>query len=258
MNERDRIYKKVKSIIKEKGGKSSYIGENDFVSIIKDGIKINFHIKNSTLNIENIFRAIKRAQKIVRDKFDYNIEKLWIDIFDSIGELRQEGKSKSRYASWIAGIYDGRIRLISEQENEEPEALYIILTHEIIHLAICDISAGLCPYWLDEGLAIYLSQELSDAYLGVLKKAVEEDKTIPLEILEGPLPSDTEQSIRQLAYSEVFSITEFLIESYDWRKIESIIQQCRRRPIDTILIDMGLNYYLIEQGWKRWVRERNA
>lgn len=258
MDEKDRIYKKVKSILLEDGRRSSYIGEDDYASLSKGGIRINFHIKNPTLDIENVFRSVKRAQKIVKDKFDYNIEKLWVDIFDSVEELRQGGKSRSRYSSWIAGIYDGKVRLISEQENEEPEALYIILTHEIIHLAICDISAGLCPYWLDEGLAIYLSQELSESYLGVLKKAVEGDKTIPLEILEGPLPSDAEQSIRQLAYSEVSSITEYLIESYDWRKIESIIQQCRRRPINTILIDMGLNYYLIEQGWKRWVREKNA
>lgn len=258
MKEKDRIYRRVRSILREDGEKSSYIGEDDFVSLSKGGIRINFHIKNPTLDIENVFRAVKRGQKIVKDKFDYNLEELCIDIHDSIGELRLEGKSKSRYASWIAGIYDGKIRLISEQENEEPEALYIILTHEIIHLAICDISARLCPYWLDEGLAIYLSQELSDVYFGVLQKALKEDKIMPLEILENPLPSDAEESVRRLVYSEVFSITEYFIDSYGWSKIKPVIQQCRRRPIKAILIDLGLNYYLIEQGWKRWVREKNA
>jgi len=258
MNEKGRIYKKVKSIIKENGGKSSYIGEDDFVSLSKGGIRVNFHVKNPNLDIENVFRGIKRAQRIVKNKFNYDLDKLHIDIHNSIEELRQEGRSRSRYASWIAGIYDGKIRLISEQENEEPEALYIILTHEIIHLAICDISAGLCPYWLDEGLAVYLSQELSNAYLGVFKKAVNKDKIIPLEVLESPLPSDAEESIRQLVYSEVFSIVEYFIESYGWGKITSFIRQCRRRPIKAILIDLGLNYYLIEQGWKRWVREKNA
>jgi hypothetical protein len=165
MNEKARIYKKVSSIIRGDGKRSSYIGEDDFVSLIKDGITINFHIKNPNLDIENIFRAVKRAQKIVKERFDYNLEKLGIDIYDSMEEMRHEGRSKSRYASWIAGIYDGKIRLISEQEDEEPEAIYIILTHEVIHLAICDITSGLCPYWLDEGLAIYLSQELSDTYI---------------------------------------------------------------------------------------------
>ena len=121
-----------------------------------------------------------------------------------------------------------------------------------------EMSTGFCPYWLDEGLAIYLSQELSDTYLNKLQKAVRGDKIMPLEILENPLPSDAEESLRQLAYSEVFSITEYFIESYGWGKITSVIRQCRRRPIKTILIDLGLNYYLIEQGWKRWVREKNA
>ena len=244
--------------MREDGGRSSYIGEDDFVSLSKGGIGINFHIKNPNLDIENVFRAVKRAQRIVKDKFDYNLEELCIDIHDSIGELRQGGKLKSRYASWIAGIYDGKIRLISEQEDEEPEALYIILTHEIIHLAVCNISSGLCPYWLDEGLAVFLSQELSDVYLGVLQKAVKDDKILPLEILETPFPFDAIDPTRQLAYSQVSSVTEYLIDSYGWSKIKPIIRQCRRRPIKAILIDLGLNYYLIEQGWKRWVREKNA
>ena len=117
MAEKDRIYKKVKSILRQRGRRSSYIGEDDFVNLLKDGIRINFHIKNPNLDIENIFRSVKRAQKIVRDKFDYNLEKLWIDIHDSIEELRQEGGSRSRYASWIAGIYDGKIRVVSDQER---------------------------------------------------------------------------------------------------------------------------------------------
>lgn len=258
MNEKDRIYRKVKSILREDGRRSSYIGEDDFVCLVKEGITINFHIKNAQLDIPNIFRVVKRTQKIVEDRLDYRLEELSIDIYNSLGEMRQEARSKSRYASWIAGIYDGKVKIVSEKEGKEPEALYIILTHELIHLAISNISSGCCPYWLDEGLVVYLSQELSDEYLDKLWKGLKENKILPLDVLENPLPPNTTGSIRQLAYSEVSSITECLIESYGWEKINSVLKQCKRRPIRTILMDFGLNYYLLEQRWKRWFQEKNA
>jgi len=250
--EENPVYRKIKSVITEKKGRSSYIGEDDFVSLVKDGIAINFHIKNPNLYMVNILRVVKRAQKIVKDRFDHTLTSIDIDIYDSIEEMREEGKSKSRYASWIAGIYDGKIRVISENEDEPPPALYIILTHEIIHLAVDEMSRGLCPYWLDEGLAVCLSQEIPDEYEKRLGEAIKKDKTLPLEILEKPLPSDTPELLRQTAYAEVFSITEFLIESLGWDKIRSIVHQCQRRPPRIIFTDLGLNYYLLENGWKKW------
>ncbi len=258
MDEKDRIYNKVKSIIGERGPTSSYIGEDDFVSLMKNGVHINFHIKNPNINIENVFRAVKRAQKIVKERLGYHPDRLHIEIFNSIRELRKESQSKSRLASWVAGIYDGKVRIISDQNDEEPEALYIILTHEIVHLAIGEMSRGLCPYWLDEGMAIFLSQNLSDMYMKALHEASKNDKIIPLEILENPLPVDTEEPIRHLVYSEVFSIVEYFIAVYGWSRIKSVIEQCRRRPFKTILTDFGLNYYLLVQGWMRWMREKNA
>ncbi len=254
MNEKDRIYKKVESVIREDGSRSSYIGEDDFVSLVKGEISINFHIKQRTLDIENVFRTIRRAQKIVIKKFGYDLNKIDIDIYDSKEEMRQDGRSRSRYASWIAGIYDGKIRVISEKNDDEPEALYIILTHEIIHLAIDEMSKGSCPYWLDEGLAVYLSQELSDEYNEKLVNAVKKDSFLPFETLENPLPSDTEEKIRQLAYAQCASLVGYIIETYKWDTIQSIISQSVRRPVKGILADKSLNYYLLEQGWKRWLR----
>lgn len=253
MDEKARIFHKVNSILMDNKPRSSYIGEDDFVSLVKGGITINFHIKNPTLDMENIFRTVKRAQKISKEKLGCDLPKIEIDINDSIQEMREVGQAKSRYASWIAGIFDGHIKVISEKDEEEPETLYILLTHEIIHLSIHELSRGLCPYWLDEGLAVFLSQELSDTYLKQIELAAKRDKTLPLETLEKPISPKTEEPLRQLAYAQVFSMTQYLVDFLGWDKIESIINQCRRRPIKAILADFSLNYYLIEQGWKRWV-----
>lgn len=80
MNEKERIYNKVKTIIRQDGQVSSYIGEDDFVSLVKGGISINFHLKQPSLDIENIFRTVKRTQKILHDRFSHHLEKIDIDI----------------------------------------------------------------------------------------------------------------------------------------------------------------------------------
>jgi hypothetical protein len=258
MNEKDRIYTKVNSILREKGKRSSYIGEDDFVSLVKGGITIHFHLKNDSLEIENVFRTAKRAQAIFKDRFDHDIQELQIEIYDSSDEMNRDTRSKSRCASWIGGIYDGKVRLVSERHDEDPNAIYILLTHEIVHLGVFEMTAGRCPYWLDEGLAIYLSQELSDTYGERLRKAVRDGKIFPVEALEACPVEDLEEHARVLVYSQVFSITDYLVRSWGWEKVKSAVRQVRRRPIAAILRDFGLNYYLLEQGWKRWLRNNAA
>lgn len=257
MTEKD-IYYKVKSVIRGDGEGSSYIGENDFVSLIKGGITINFHIKQQNLNIENVFRTVKRAQNIIKDKIGYSLNKIDIDIYDSMEEMRQDGRSRSKYASWIAGIYDGKIRVISGKNEEGPEALYIILTHEIFHLAVDGLSKGNCPYWLDEGLAVHISQELPAEYQEKLTKSVKKGTILPLETLENQLPPDTEDKIRQLAYAQCSSLVDYVIDVYGWDTIRFILSQCTRRPVRTLLAEKSLNYYLLEQAWKRWYQGKIA
>ena len=257
--EKKNIYAKIDSIIRV-GDASSYIGEDDMVSLVKGGIAIYFHIKNDKLDIINIYRTAKRVQKKIKEAFGHDLKKIDISLYHSIAELRQDVSAVSQYGSWIAGIYDnGKIRVISENEGNDPESLYITLTHEIVHLAISEIGNNKCPYWLDEGLAIYFSQNLSDTYADALKEAVKKDAVIPLERLENPLPAETDENIIRLAYAQSSGIVSFLIEKFGMDRIGDIIKQCRHISINKILCDeLSSNYDLIEMQWKRWMRSNIA
>jgi hypothetical protein len=183
----------------------------------------------------------------VKDRFEYNLDRIDVSIYDSKEELREEGRSRSRYASWIAGIYEGEIRIVAEREDEAPESLYIILTHELIHLAVDAIGMGGCPWWLDEGLAVFLSQELPREHAEILDAAVRGDRTFPLAALARPLPD-----------AQVADLAAYLVGTSGWNSVRDILHQCGRREVAAILSDLGLNDYLIEQGWKRWRRNRVA
>jgi hypothetical protein len=128
----------------------------------------------------------------------------------------------------------------------------------MIHLAVDEIGKGRCPYWLDEGLAVFLSQELPEEYAGILGQAVKQDKILPLAALQRPLPGNADEDLRRLAYAQAADMVAYLVETVGWDSVRGIIRQCGLREILAILGELSLNDYLIEQGWKRWRRCRDA
>lgn len=258
MTETEQTNPKYNSLIPDHGNVKSFIGEDDFVSLSKNGITINFHLKNRHLDLENIFRTVRRVQKIVNDLLGHNLEKIDIDINDSVYEMRQEGRSRSRYASWIGGIFDDRIRVIAERDDYEPESLHILLTHEIIHLAVYEMSNGECPSWLDEGLAVSLSQELPNEYLEKLAEAARNDAILPLDVLESPLPPNVDDALRQVGYAQCASLVEYLVKTHGWETVQSFVLESAVRPIKLVLADKCLNNSLLELSWKRWFLSRFA
>jgi hypothetical protein len=54
---------------------------------------------------------------------------------------------------WIAGLYDGKIRVPVSRNPTAQASLNSTLIHEYTHAIIHDITQNQCPVWLNEGLA---------------------------------------------------------------------------------------------------------
>ncbi len=260
MDEEERIFRKVRSIVRQ-DNRSTYIGEDDLVRLVQRGITVNFHLKHERLDIINVFRAIKRTQRLVADRLGHDLEDIRVNIYRSGEEILQESIRTSRYASWAAGFFDGEITIVSEEDSdEEAKSLYIYLTHEIIHLAVHEITDGCCPFWLDEGLTVYLSQDLPDTYLEALEGALEEGQGfIRLQDLEKPedaLIQDHE--MRRLAYAEAACAVECMVKSplYGWEVVNSMLRAMGKNGPEDVLFDHCLSYDLIQSDMERWARTK--
>jgi hypothetical protein len=260
MDEEERIFRKVRSIVRQ-DNRSTYIGDDDLVRLIQRGIAVNFHLKHERLDIINVFRAIKRTQRLVTEKLGHDLEDIRVNIYRSGKEILQESVRTSQYASWAAGFFDGEITVVSEEDSdEEAKSLYIYLTHEIIHLAIYEITNGRCPFWLDEGLTVYLSQDLPDAYLEALEYALEGGEgLISLELLE--YPDDAiiqDDGMRKLAYAEAAFVVEYMAKSslYGWDMVNSMLRDIGKSSMEQVLFDHCLNYDLIQGDVERWARKK--
>ena len=264
IEEKKKIYGKVKSVIGD-GERKSYIGADDFVTMVKDEISIRYHIKNKDLDLEEIFRAIKRARVKVGTALGFYPEKILIEVYDSFPEMKAKGKEETgnSYINNISGVFDGKIRIDSSKlcvnavgtGHALPLQIYVLITHEYVHLVLFEMTKAKYPQWLSEGLAVFFSQDLSNYYEEILAEAVKEDSILPLELLEGDFKKFPDEKLIKLAYSQSYSIVSYLVEKLGWEKIRFILENLKFKGTEKTLNDLSLNYYLIEQDWKRWVKK---
>ncbi|MEO8229492.1 MAG: peptidase MA family metallohydrolase [Chloroflexota bacterium] len=91
----------------------------------------------------------------------------------------------------------------------------VVVPHELTHLvfdtAVKNPYHG-PPRWLNEGLAVYLSEGYTDAWRAAVEDAVRSDSVIPLDGLGGQFPTTREQFF--LAYGESVAAVDFLVRRH--------------------------------------------
>jgi hypothetical protein len=90
-----------------------------------------------------------------------------------------------------------------------------VVPHELTHLVFN--TAVKNPYhepprWLNEGLAVYLSEGYTDSWRGTVSSAVSSGGIIPLDGLTGQFPTTQDQFF--LAYGESVSAVDYLVRTF--------------------------------------------
>jgi hypothetical protein len=250
IKEKQKIYRKISAHPRD--GKS-FIGEDDIVRLVKGPITIIYHLKDRHIDIEGVYRSLLQIMETVEDRLSYVPVEVFINLHGEHSELRVCTDDDRQNAKQFAGRFDGSIHLRSSAfHHSEPQRLTVIISHEYVHQAIRDICARRCPRWLDEGLAVYFSQELSSMYMNTLTHAVDEDRFFPIEALEGGALFDADSAPAALAYAQSSSLAAFLLNRIDWAGIQRLLKLMRTQSPETALHEFSLNYYLLEREWKRW------
>ena len=68
---------------------------------------------------------------------------------------RSEFRDITDSPEWADGLYEGQIKVPVAGYN--PQVLKTVLKHEYVHAVVYDLMSSRCPWWLNEGLAQYLS-----------------------------------------------------------------------------------------------------
>jgi Peptidase MA superfamily len=101
----------------------------------------------------------------------------------------------------------------------------LVLPHELTHLVFATAVRNLYhfpPRWLNEGLAVYLSQGFDDSDRLTVQRAAQSGTLIPLPGIAGLFPTSFDKFA--LAYAESVSAVDFLIRSYGQPALVKLIK----------------------------------
>lgn len=129
----------------------------------------------------------------------------------------------------IAGQAHSNIRTLFGligSNDVDSEWVDTLVRHELTHLvfdAATDNPYHSPPRWLNEGVAVYLSEGNTPSWQASVAAAVADDSLIPLDGLAGLFPTAGDRL--ELAYGESVSAVDFFIRSYDeptlWQLVRS-------------------------------------
>jgi len=140
------------------------------------------------------------------------------EFYDALGPSTQ---------SQVGGQARSDIRtLFALIEPDEIGASWVdsVIPHELVHLVFHTAMAN--PYhepprWLNEGLAVYLSEGVPASYRSILRSAVRDGSVLPLSALNGAFPRGDRFS---LAYAESVSAVERIAKVDDRRALVALIR----------------------------------
>jgi hypothetical protein len=100
-----------------------------------------------------------------------------------------------------------------------------VVPHELTHLVFATAIANPYhepPHWLNEGLAVYLSEGYAQSYRTSVENAVRSKSIIPLAGLAGAFPTAYERFF--LGYGESVSAVDFIVRTYGRQALVGLIR----------------------------------
>jgi hypothetical protein len=141
------------------------------------------------------------------------------DFYDALGPGTREN---------VGGQANAGIRtlfaLISPREIDDPW-VGVVVPHELVHLVFDTAVRNpyhFPPRWLNEGLAVYLSQGYEPGDRAMVEASARNGTIIPLDGLTGQFPTTRDRFF--LAYAESVSAVDFLIREHGRDALVSLIR----------------------------------
>ncbi|OGM03823.1 MAG: hypothetical protein A2008_08575 [Candidatus Wallbacteria bacterium GWC2_49_35] len=215
-------YGKAASELLAKVKKESKV-ESNFQSQSLYHFKIQFDgEKRNDVKVDKVSQFLEEAYNEVGSYFNHYPEAPTQVIIYSKSQFKQASDSPV----WVAGLYDGKIRLPLNDILTSADELKRLILHEYTHAVIFNLTRGYCPVWLNEGFAQTLEGEgLSEKQIANLKKQISRKQIFDMKSLEGSFMGISPESSVVLAYDQSLSFTAFLIEKIGQSQLVDILPE---------------------------------
>ncbi|MBN1308193.1 MAG: tetratricopeptide repeat protein [Chitinispirillaceae bacterium] len=159
---------------------------------------------------------------------------------------------------WVAGLYDGKIRIPIDFSRIPLATLKGIIFHEYTHALIYDLCGAACPVWLNEGIAMREMNAPGLVAIDVLRKALSSGTTIPFDRLNDLTGVWRNAGIAPLAYAQSWIMAEYLFNRWSNNQVKNVLLRFKQGvSFGTVLREaMNRTPAQFEEEWKAYARGR--
>jgi hypothetical protein len=127
------------------------------------------------------------------------------------------------------------------------------MVHELTHVLVGHLTfscLGDVPTWLNEGLAVYSEGELDSLSEGQLEDAIRDNTLLTVRSLSSGFSEVADKAY--LSYSQSYSITKFLVETYGQEKMTGLLLLLRDGLTidDALMQTYGFDVEGLEGAWR--------
>ena len=215
-------------------------------------------------------KVLEKSYEVLGNLFDYYPkEKVLIEFYpnkESFSKISPLTLKDITTSGTVALCKYNRIMIISPGSLIRGYNWMDTLSHEYIHYILSKKSRNNLPLWMHEGIAkyfearwrnekLYLTPIMETMLASGLKKnyLIKLDEMMP-SLAKLKTPEDV-----QLAYAEVSSMIEYLIQNYGDEVISNLLKKLAKNyPFDLAVVSiLGTNLNIFQDNWENFVREKN-
>lgn len=156
---------------------------------------------------------------------------------------------------WVAGQFDGKIRVPLPNGQMDVDTVKQILFHEYTHALVHDLALNKCPIWFNEGLAEYEGAKHGPRRLDQLIAAAKKGQLLAWSQLEEQFSTTLPADSVALGYQESRSVVQYVVDRYGFWRIRRVLKALADGAVlqDALSQEFHLKVDRLEANWREWL-----
>lgn len=194
--------------------------------------------------------ALLDARRTIGSDFAYWPKQKTVVLVYSAQQFRQLRKEMP---DWVAGQYDGKIRVPLPGVDLDRNTVTRTLRHEYTHALVHDLTHDRLPTWFNEGLAEYEGWKGSNPQWLMLRQAVNNGTVIPWGNMSAQFSTTLAAPTVLLAYEQSHNIVRYLVDRYGVWRIRRILKAVDDgAPLEEALVrECRMKLGNLERDWRK-------
>ncbi|MCB9653427.1 MAG: hypothetical protein H6729_04745 [Deltaproteobacteria bacterium] len=237
---------------------------------VSDRFVVRYRPGKDEVIVPAAIETLERAEEKIGALFDWRpSDRIVLELYPSantLAEVSSLTREDIKNSGTIALCRWNRLMVTTPRAVVFGYAWRDTIAHELTHLIIGGASKNTVPIWLHEGLAKFAETAwraepglgISEEQQRTLREAARKGTLIPFERMHPSMAKLKSQEETSLAFAEVFTFIEFLVETKGWEGIRSLLHRLSEGATEAAAVKAvyGKTLPALFEQWSKRVKNR--